>query len=133
MNNRILIIDDDKELCTEIGEILEDEGYEVTLTGDGRSGLELLQSEFFSLVFLDLKIPGMPGAQVLERIRESNIPVKVLVITGSFLVAKGQQELSHEQKRIVEFADGILGKPCDIELLLNETRRLTTGNKSEKG
>lgn len=80
---RVLIIDDDVELCSLVGEYLEAEGFGVDSAHDGETGLQLLKTQQYLLVVLDVMLPGMSGFDVLRRIRsESRLPVLLLTARG---------------------------------------------------
>jgi two-component system, OmpR family, response regulator CpxR len=80
---RILLVDDDVELCELIAEYLVHEGLEVTPAHNGRDGLNLALSGDFSLVVLDVMLPRVKGFDVLRLIRkESNVPVIMLTARG---------------------------------------------------
>jgi DNA-binding response OmpR family regulator len=80
---RILIIDDDVELCSLVGEYLEAEGFGVASVHDGESGLHCLQANQYLLVVLDVMLPGMSGFDVLRKIRsQSRLPVLLLTARG---------------------------------------------------
>ena len=66
---RILVIDDDKELCWLIQQYLEPIGYEVVAVHQGPLGLDRATSEAFDAILLDVMLPGMDGFEVLKRIR----------------------------------------------------------------
>ncbi len=80
---RILVIDDDVELCGLVGEYLEPEGFRVEATYDGERGLERALTGEHLLVVLDVMLPGINGLEVLRRIRNtSRIPVLLLTARG---------------------------------------------------
>jgi two-component system, OmpR family, response regulator CpxR len=81
--DRILVIDDDTELCSLVGEYLESEGYQSEAVHDGERGLEKALSGDHVMVVLDVMLPGMNGFDVLRRIRDtSRIPVLLLTARG---------------------------------------------------
>jgi DNA-binding response OmpR family regulator len=81
--DRILVIDDDVELCSLVGEYLEPEGFRVDFTHDGERGLERALGGEHMLVVLDIMLPGINGLEVLRRIRNtSRIPVLLLTARG---------------------------------------------------
>jgi two-component system response regulator CpxR len=81
--NRILVIDDDAELCELLGEYLGQEGFVVESVSDGAAGLERTLSGAHALVVLDVMLPEMNGFDVLRRIRErSKVPVLMLTARG---------------------------------------------------
>lgn len=81
MNQKILIIDDDMDLCRLLQNNLEQEGYSVCTRHDGVMGLNELQSTDYQLVVLDIMLPLKNGFEVLEKIREKSF-VPVLMLTA---------------------------------------------------
>ena len=80
---RILIIDDDAELCALLKEFLQREGYTVECENDGRLGLEAALRGDFRLAVLDVMLPGMDGFEILRRLRQqSKLPVLMLTARG---------------------------------------------------
>src|SRR5437764_290741 len=81
--DRILVIDDDVELCTLVGEYLAPEGVLLECAHEGKRGLEAAVTGEHLLVVLDVMLPGMNGFDVLRRIRaKSRIPVLMLTARG---------------------------------------------------
>jgi two-component system, OmpR family, response regulator CpxR len=81
--DRVLIIDDDFELCSLVGEYLAPEGFRVDSVHDGETGLQKALNGSYLLVVLDVMLPGMSGFDVLRRIRAtSRIPVLLLTARG---------------------------------------------------
>ncbi len=118
---RILVIDDDAELCELLAELLGQEGYQVESSGDGRAGLLRAQSEPFTLVVLDIMLPSLNGFEVLTRLRqgksEQNPGVPVIMLT-----AKGE-----DVDRIVGLelgADDYLPKPFNPRELVARVRAI---------
>jgi DNA-binding response OmpR family regulator len=126
MKKKILMIDDDEELCEEITEILTNEGYRVTTAFDGLSGNRLIQKYDYDIVILDIKMPGLSGLDILEGIEGQNKELKVIVLTGRPLSKNLQEEQNYNDKEesLLGLADGIIGKPFDIEVLLGKIKEL---------
>ncbi|MGC2196675.1 MAG: response regulator transcription factor [Terriglobales bacterium] len=81
--DRVLIIDDDFELCSLVSEYLAPEGFRVESVHDGETGLQRALNGNYLLVVLDVMLPGMSGFDVLRRIRAtSRIPVLLLTARG---------------------------------------------------
>ncbi|WP_303722098.1 response regulator transcription factor [Malonomonas rubra] len=81
--NRILVIDDDTELCELLSDYLGNEGFEVRSVNHGEEGAQQVLAEDYSLVVLDVMLPGMNGFDVLRKIRESSkVPVIMLTARG---------------------------------------------------
>jgi len=79
---QILIVDDEKRICTSLGGILEDEGYKVRAVHDGHGALETIETHLPDLIILDLWMPGMDGLQVLEIVKQRYPALPVIVISG---------------------------------------------------
>ena len=77
--NKILIIDDDKELCDLIKRSILPENIEADCCTSGRTGLKMLMEHPYQLVILDVMMPGYDGFETLERIRkESSLPILMI-------------------------------------------------------
>jgi DNA-binding response OmpR family regulator len=80
---RLLVIDDDRQLCKLIKDYLKPLGYEVSAVHNGAEGLELALQETWSAIILDVMLPGLNGFEVLKRLREkSSVPVLMLTARG---------------------------------------------------
>lgn len=80
---KILIVDDDIELCRLVTEYLESEGWEVSAVHDGNKGVDQILEGSWDLVILDIMLPGCNGLDVLRRVREqSSVPVVMLTARG---------------------------------------------------
>ena len=79
---RALIADDTKNIRLLLGKCLRLEGYATEEAADGRQALEMLTTQSFSLAFLDIKMPGLSGTEVLKAIRLAGIGMPVIIITA---------------------------------------------------
>lgn len=129
MTKKILIVDDDQELCEEVAEILVDEGYNVTTAFDGLRGKELIERCDYDILILDVKMPGLSGLDILESVKEKNLGVKVLILTGRPLSAKLPDNKSKEEE-VLKLADAIINKPFKINILLEEIKGLLNKDRS---
>lgn len=112
--NRILLIDDDKELCRLLVDYLEGEDLQVEAVHEGRAALELTREDSFDLIVLDIMLPGLSGIDVLRKIRErSNVPVLMLSARGDDVDRIVGLELG---------ADDYIPKPCNPRELLARIR-----------
>ena len=82
MKPRILVIDDESAIRDSLKMTLEYDGYDVMLAATGEEGVKLVEREAPDLVFLDIKMPGMDGLEVLQRIKALNEAVPVVIISG---------------------------------------------------
>ena len=114
---RVLVIDDDRELCALIKAYLDPLGYEVLAEHNGPAGADRALAEKFSAVILDVNMPGMDGFEVLKRVRgKSDVPILMLTSRGE------------ETDRIVGLemgADDYLPKTFSSRELLARLRAVT--------
>src|SRR3954447_24484106 len=80
--SRVLVIDDEAAIRDSLRMTLEYEGYEFIGAATGHEGLALAERDAPDLVLLDVKMPGMDGIEVLERLRNMNDTVPVIVVSG---------------------------------------------------
>ncbi len=81
---RILIVDDEPEICEELAEYLAGKGYRVIVAGDGPEGLAKFRAEPCDLAITDMKMPGMAGDEVIRRLRGIAPGLPVVVLTGHY-------------------------------------------------
>ncbi len=118
----ILVIDDEESLRHTLGRVLRQAGYEVTTAGEGTQALRLDNDGYenerpFDVVYLDIRLPGKDGLQVLKEIRQRDpyLPVILLTAFGSVATAVEALRLG---------ATDYLLKPLDPEVLVARTRVL---------
>lgn len=92
-NARILVIDDEEIVLDSCTEILRGEGYQLATASDGARGLALLKEFRPDIVVVDLKMPGLSGFEVLDRIREIDATVVAIVITGYATVSSAVEAM----------------------------------------
>lgn len=92
--NKILIIDDEDVVLDSCTETLEDRGYVIATAADGAEGLRKLQEFQPDLVFIDLKMPGLSGFDVLDKIRKHDATIVAIVITGYATVGSAIEAMS---------------------------------------
>ena len=79
---KILIIDDERSIRNSLGEILDDEGYEVDVAEDGLAGCLKAEAEKYSVIFCDIKMPNMDGLEVLDRLLANGVESAIVMISG---------------------------------------------------
>jgi CheY-like chemotaxis protein len=116
MNARkhILVIDDDAVVGRSFDRVLTDKGYDVSTALTGEEGIEKINAGEYDLVFTDIKMPGMDGLEVAERIRDRCPWTPVVVITGY-----GSEE--NESKAKVLGTKGFVRKPLTPEIIESVT------------
>ena len=124
----ILVIDDDHAIRDACSDVLEPDGYRITLSKDGQSGLQLIQEHGFDLILLDLKMPGIDGMDVLQKVKADDPDTVVVVIT-----AYGTIEAAVQAMKLGAF--DFLTKPFtpdELRMAVNRglsIRRLTLQNR----
>jgi DNA-binding response OmpR family regulator len=101
---RILVIEDEEKVSALVKRGLMAERYAVDVTADGIEGLEFTEAYPYDLIILDLMLPRLPGAEVLQRIRRRNDLVPVLVLTA-------RDSIDNKVKLFELGADDYLTKP----------------------
>ena len=84
---RLLIVEDEKQICDTIAKSLYDAGYEVDTCYDGEEALECILAEDYDLIVLDLNLPGMDGMDILRELRQKNEETKVLILSARGQIA----------------------------------------------
>lgn len=126
--NRILIIDDDKELCALIKRSVLQESIEADCCYSGKSGLIQMQEKEYQLVILDVMMPGFDGFETLEQIRkQSSLPI---------LMFTSKNDSASKVRGLRAGADDYLTKPFDMDELiariLSLIRRYTRFNQEDE-
>ena len=114
---RILIIEDEAPLCRQLNDRLTRSGYEVHETGDGHEGLYLATEYPFDAAVVDLGLPGLPGLDIIRRLRQAGSLLPILILT-----ARGRWQ--DKVEGLEAGADDYLAKPFQIEELLARIQAL---------
>jgi two-component system nitrogen regulation response regulator NtrX len=128
-NARILVIDDDAAIRDSLRMTLEYQGYSVMLASGGEEGAALVEREAPDLVFLDIKMPGMDGLEVLQRLRPLTDVTPIVVLSGNADI-----QMAVEATKLGAF--DIVEKPLSTDRLLVlvrnaiDSRRLRTENRT---
>lgn len=79
---RILVVDDELSIRISLGDLLRRDGYQVEVAESAESALEMLKTQSFDLLMVDVKMPGMDGLEMLERVKEDDPDTTVVVMTA---------------------------------------------------
>lgn len=107
---RILVVDNDSDMCQLISEILKEEGHSVDIAYDGGAALESIRTTAYDLVILDYKLPGIGGIKVLEDARGIRTTLQAVMIS-----AYGNAAVKSRAKELSAYA--FLDKPFDMAAL----------------
>jgi DNA-binding response OmpR family regulator len=118
----VLLIEDNEDLAFGLRTALENEGFSVTLAGDGATGLALVKANPPDLIILDLMLPAMDGYRVLRSLRSAGIDAPVLVLTAKGEEANKVQAFSLGGDDYVTKPFGVLELIARVRALLRRTR-----------
>lgn len=117
--HKILIVDDNEELCHSLADILELKEYKVACVFDGFKAIETVKKDYFGIIILDIKMPGLSGIETLQFIEKITPKTPVIIIT-----AFADDILYKEGLRNQKIC--VIRKPIDINLLFQEIENLVT-------
>ncbi|MBI1953434.1 MAG: response regulator [Candidatus Omnitrophica bacterium] len=107
---KLLIVDDEKDLCWVFQRIFQEEGHSVATATTGQEGIAKARVDQPDLIFLDLKMPSMDGITCLKRLRTVSKVSKVVVLTGY-----GTLKTAKEAMRLGAY--DYTAKPFDLDLI----------------
>lgn len=120
---RVLIVDDDANLCETLADILEEKGYRVAVAHDGPKAIEEVKGQHFDLALIDIVMPDMNGVETLRQIKAMDSQLTTMLITGHTALGDSISEA------IEAGVAGVLYKPLDINTIVEliEGRAESTG------
>ncbi len=122
--SKILIVDDEVEICEFLKEFFIDRGYEVVTVSRGEDVVSLVEQEKPHILLLDIKMPGVDGLQVLKEVKARFAALKVIMVTAIENVDK-----IDEAFRLG--ADNYITKPLSLEYLERDVREKMFGLSAE--
>jgi len=120
---KVLVVEDDRLVAQFLQRGLEEQGMQVELVGDGEAGLARGADVTFDLIVLDLRLPGMAGAEVLRTLRDRGVATPVLILTA-------QDALESKVQALRMGADDYVTKPFAFEELLARVEALARRPKA---
>ncbi|RMF93303.1 MAG: response regulator [Candidatus Schekmanbacteria bacterium] len=117
-NKKILIIDDDKEFCEMLEDILQLKGYDVQKAFNGKEALKIMENEKFDLVITDKNMPELCGIEVITGIKKQFPKIPVIITT-----AFGDKKFKEESLKAGAFE--YFSKPLKISNLIDAINRAT--------
>ncbi len=113
----ILVVDDERELCEVISEILEESGYKVTRAFDAPSALDLVKHHSYDAVLTDIVMPGIDGIEVARQAAAKHPGLRIMFITGFAAVALAAGEKAPAGSKV-------LSKPIHLREIVSEVERM---------
>ncbi len=114
--SRILIIDDDKQICAILSDLVKGEGFEATVAYEGEKALKIVRSAAPDLLLVDMMLPGMDGMEVLRQVKDLDPELPVVFITG-------HADARGAVKAIKAGAHDYLSKPFDNQDVIRVVHR----------
>jgi CheY-like chemotaxis protein len=124
----VLIVDDDRDLCANLWDLLRERGYRVSLAHDGREAAEQLRHANFRVVLIDMKIPGGDGSDVFRMVQAVNSRARTILITG--YRAETNQLIGEV---LAAGADAVCYKPFNMPELLRSLDGLVEAREEGSG
>ena len=115
---KLLIVEDEKELCDTVAKSLYSAGYEVDTCYDGNEALEYIFAEDYDLIVLDLNLPGIDGMDILRELRRTNEETKVLILSA-------RSQIADKVEGLDAGANDYMEKPFHLQELEARIRSLT--------
>lgn len=108
---KILVVDDNRELCENLKDIIDSIGHKVTCAFDGHEAIETVLKDPPDIVIMDIQMPGVDGLTALQQIKQLAPAARIFLMTGH----PNQQIIDRAER---EGARAILHKPLDVQRLL---------------
>ncbi len=108
---KILIAEDDRELCHLFEKVLKKHGYDVLCASDGKEALELLGKEYIDLIITDIMMPVMDGYELVSELRAAGIHIPVLMITA-------KSNFDDMRQGFLSGSDDYMVKPVNVNEML---------------
>ena len=115
MSKRVLIVDDEESIRSSLEKLLSFEKFKTFTAPDGQKALDIVGGERIDIVLLDIKMPGMDGLEVLQKIKETHSNLPVVIISGHGTIATAVEATKLGAFDFIE-------KPIDMERLLLTVR-----------
>ncbi|HSB51185.1 MAG TPA: response regulator, partial [Dissulfurispiraceae bacterium] len=114
---RILVAEDEEITLKHLVAILQKEGHRVSGTGNGQEALRMSESEHVDLLIADIKMPGLSGIELMERMKEKDPEMEVIIITGFGSIGSAVDAMK-------KGAHDYITKPFDLDELLLRVKKI---------
>lgn len=119
---KILIVDDNERLCSNLSDILSVKGYEVIVAFNGSQAINLVQEQKINVVLLDVKMPGISGIETLKILKQIRKDIVIIMITAFADEIFYKQGLSEGDYEVIQ-------KPINIDKLLSRLEEFKVKRK----
>ncbi len=126
MTRRILVVDDEEDIRILVSELLEQEGFEVSLAEDGPACLGMIKRQIPDLLIVDMMMPGMTGVQLCERIRRNKRTAGLRIIFLTVVKLRDLEDGKTTMKRLD--VNGYVTKPFESRDLVSAVKKAMKTN-----
>ena len=123
---KILIVDDERSIRNSLKEILEMEEYQVDTAENGADACEMAEKEKYDAIFCDIKMPGMDGTEVLQKLIADGVETPVVMISG-------HADIDTAVDCIKKGAFDFIGKPLDLPTRRTSSPRPRSSRRRSMG
>lgn len=123
---RVFLVDDERLFVESLSKVLKRREMTVKSAHSGAEAIDILSTEIFDVIVLDVKMPGIDGAAILKTIRDKGIMTPVIILTG-------QIDIERVTELLKMGATELLLKPCPVETLVSAIENAHERTMSEKG
>ncbi|MBW1644427.1 MAG: response regulator [Deltaproteobacteria bacterium] len=116
MEEKVLLVDDEKDFIEALGERMENRGMNVSTTTSAKDALKKMEEEAYDAIVLDLQMPEMDGIEALKAIKKKNPDMQVILLTGHATVEQGIEAMKLGAMDLIE-------KPADIEIIAEKIKK----------
>lgn len=113
LKTKVLLVDDEEEFISTLGQRLEARNLKVSTSTSGVDAIELVDRQDFDVIVLDLAMPGMDGLETLKRIKADHPDAEIIMLTGHGTIESGIEAMKLG-------AEDFMEKPVDINILLGK-------------
>ena len=116
MEEKVLLVDDEKDFIEALGERMANRGMNVSTTTSAKDAVKKVEEESYDAIVLDLQMPEMDGIEALKAIKKINPDMQVILLTGHATVEKGIEAMKLGAMDLIE-------KPADIETIAEKIKK----------
>jgi DNA-binding response OmpR family regulator len=114
---KLLLVDDDVELCCELAEILREEGFSVENTSDPFDGEKMIENNNYDIILVDFKMPGLNGIDLLRKAKQKLPASARFLMTGRPFI-----ELELNKVHLPDLVDELIMKPFEVTIFLEKLK-----------
>ena len=126
MSNKVLVVDDEAPVAELFNDLLAKDNYKVKSVPSAEEALNVIKEEYFDIVLLDIKLPGMSGLEALKHIKDLKPNIIVIIITG----------FGYDEELIAKSKEygcaGYIGKNMPITQIMSSFKLFTKSAKEKK-